>query len=157
MKILYKSTLCVLLSTALFGCSREAVIDPKLQYGADPELPEAKNYLVPPMKVPKGVGWQNDQKPKVVEGLKIEKIADKLMHPRQLYTLPNGDILVVESNGPGIAPVLTPKQLIASKVKGLSRKGGKGGNRITLLRPSANGEWQQHIFLENFSVHDKNR
>ena len=149
MKILYKSTLCVLLSTALFGCSREAVIDPKLQYGADPELPEAKNYLVPPMKVPKGVGWQNDQKPKVVEGLKIEKIADKLMHPRQLYTLPNGDILVVESNGPGIAPVLTPKQLIASKVKGLSGKGGKGGNRITLLRPSANGEWQQHIFLEN--------
>ena len=70
MKILFKSTLCVLLSTALFGCSREAVVDPKLQYGADPELPEAKNYLVPPMKVPKGVGWQNDQKPKVVEGIK---------------------------------------------------------------------------------------
>ena len=44
MKILFKSTLCVLLSTALFGCSREAVVDPKLQYGADPELPEAKNY-----------------------------------------------------------------------------------------------------------------
>src|SRR3546814_5100021 len=73
------------------------------------------------------------------------------MHPRQLYTLPNGDILVVESNSPGTEPVTTPKQLIAGIVKNRSGKGGKGGNRITLLRKKAGspGDWEQHIFIEN--------
>src|SRR3546814_9883940 len=72
------------------------------------------------------------------------------MHPRQLYTLPNGDILVVESNSPGTEPVTTPKQLIAGIVKNRSGKGGKGGNRITLLRKKAGspGDWEQHIRSE---------
>ena len=51
-----------------------------------------------------------------------------------VYVLPNDDILVVESNGPGEEPLTTPKQLIAGIVKNQSGKGGKGGNRITLLR-----------------------
>lgn len=140
MKTIYKTTLFFLMNLALFGCSKENVMDLDKQYGANPELPEAQNYLVPPMKVPRGVGWAENQKPVVAQGLKIEKIADKLLHPRQLYTLPNGDILVVESNSPGEAPTTTPKQLIANKVKGLSGKGGKGGNQITLLRPTETGE-----------------
>jgi glucose/arabinose dehydrogenase len=67
--------------------------------------------------------------------------------------LPNGDILVVEENSPGTAPVTTPKQVIAGMVKGRSGKGGKGGNRITLLRKKAGsaGEWEQHVFLENLN------
>ena len=67
-----------------------------------------------------------------------------------LYTLPNGDVLVVESNGPGTEAVTTPKQLIATVVKNQSGKGGKGGNRITLLRKSASGgAWEKHVFIEN--------
>ena len=60
-------------------------------------------------------------------------------------------MLVVESNGPGTEPVTTPKQLIAGKVKNRSGKGGKGGNRITLLRrkPGAGGEWEKHVFIEH--------
>ncbi|WP_213977265.1 PQQ-dependent sugar dehydrogenase, partial [Serratia marcescens] len=65
-----------------------------------------------------------------------------------LLTLPNGEMLVVETNGPGTEAVSTPKQLIAGLVKGQSGKGGKGGNRITLLRPTADGSWEKHIFLE---------
>lgn len=149
MKTIYKTTLFFLMNLALFGCSRENVVDLDKQYGANPELPEAQNYLVPPMKVPRGIGWAENQKPVVAQGLKIEKIADKLLHPRQLYTLPNGDILVVESNSPGEAPTTTPKQLIANKVKGLSGKGGKGGNQITLLRPTETGEWKRYVFLKN--------
>ena len=106
---------------------------------------------MPPMQVPIGVGWAQGQSPKVAPGLKIEKIASDLLHPRQLYSLPNGDVLVVEANGPGSEPVTTPKQLIASKVKNLSGKGGKGGNRITLLRKkeAGGGEWEKHVFIEH--------
>src|SRR3546814_15492413 len=85
---------------------------------------------MPPMQVPEGTGWKSGEKPAVTAGLKIEAIASGLMHPRQLYTLPNGDILVVESNSPGTEPVTTPKQLIAGIVKNRSGKGGQGGNRI---------------------------
>ena len=55
---------------------------------------------------------------------------------------------MVEANGPGTEAVSTPKQLIAGLVKGQSGKGGKGGNRITLLRPTADGSWEKHVFLE---------
>ena len=104
------------------------------------------------MQVPDGVGWKQGQTPKVAAGLKIEKIASGLMHPRQLYVLPNHDVLVVESNGPGTEPVTTPKQLIAGMVKNKSGKGAKGGNRITLLRKNgAGGEWEKHVFIEHLN------
>lgn len=136
----------------LGGCANKAQLDPAQQSGDAPPLPAAKNFLVPPMQVPKGVGWQPGQTPKVAAGLNIEKIADGLMHPRQLYVLPNGDVLVVESNSPGIAAVTTPKQVIAGIVQGRSGKSGKGGNRITLLRPGmGSGAWQKHVFLENLN------
>jgi glucose/arabinose dehydrogenase len=102
------------------------------------------------MQVPTAVGWQGDAHPVVASGLKIEKIAGGLLHPRQLLALPNGDVLVVESNGPGSEALTTPKQLIAGMVKGRSGKGSKGGNRITLLRrDSAAGKWEAHVFLEH--------
>jgi glucose/arabinose dehydrogenase len=140
-----------LLAGVLAGCSGSATLDPAQQSGDNPPLPAPRDFLVPPMQVPIGVGWKPGQAPKVAAGLKIEKIAGDLMHPRQLLTLPNGDVLVVESNGPGEEPVTTPKQLIANKVKNRSGKGGKGGNRITLLRPkpAGSGEWEQHTFLEH--------
>ena len=65
-------------------------------------------------------------------------------------TLPNGDVLVVESNGRGTEPVTTPKQLIAGMVKSRSGKAAKGGNRITLLRKQADSaKWEQYVFLEH--------
>ena len=135
---------------SLAACSERAAVDPKQQMGNAPVLPAAKNFLVPPMQVPDGVGWQGDAHPTVANGLKIEKIAGGLQHPRQLLTLPNGDVLVVESNGPGTEPVTTPKQLVAGIVKGRSGKGAKGGNRITLLRKAPGAAtWEQHVFLEH--------
>ncbi|VCU69444.1 Membrane bound L-sorbosone dehydrogenase [Pigmentiphaga humi] len=141
--------LALCLSAALSACSDGAKYDPPQQSGAQPPLPEQKHFLLPPMQVPEGVGWKDGQTPKVAEGMKIEKIAGDLQHPRQLLTLPNGDVLVVEANGPGQEPTTTPKQLIAGMVKGQSGKGGKGGNRITLLRKTSGGEWEKHVFLEN--------
>ena len=146
-----RTTLALALVTVLGGCSERASLEPSQQSGNAPPLPKSQDFLVPPMQVPRGVGWAQGQTPKVASGLKIERIASGLLHPRQLYVLPNGDVLVVESNGPGTEPVTTPKQLIANKVKNLSGKGGKGGNRITLLRKkdTVPGEWEKHIFVEH--------
>ncbi|MEO7199899.1 MAG: sorbosone dehydrogenase family protein [Dokdonella sp.] len=137
----------------LVACSGKASLEPVQQSGGDPPLPKARNFLLPPMQVPDGVGWKADQTPSVAAGLKIERIASGLMHPRQLYTLPNGDVLVAESNSPGTEPVTTPKQWVAGKIKAGSGKGGKGGNRITLLRPTGpgGGEWEKHVFIENLN------
>ena len=136
-----------LLVLLLAACAPDASLSPAQQSGEAPPLPEAKNFLVPPMKVPKFVGWKDGQLPKLAPGLRIEKIASGLKHPRQLLALPNGDILVVESNGPGTEPVTTPKQLISGKIKGRSGKAAKGGNRITLLR-GAGDKWDQHVFVD---------
>jgi len=137
-------------SLVLTGCGDKERVDPALQIGANPALPKAQDFMVPPMQVPDGVGWKGDAAPKVVAGLKIEKIASNLLHPRTLLVLPNGDVLVVEGNGPGEEAVTTPKQVIAGMVKKRSGKGGKGGNRVTLLRkkPGAAGEWEQHVYIE---------
>lgn len=61
--------------------------------------------------MPEGTPWKAGEMPKVADGLKIEKIADNLQHPRQVYVLPNNDVLVAESNGPA-KPTTRPKQLI---------------------------------------------
>ncbi|ETF02948.1 sorbosone dehydrogenase [Advenella kashmirensis W13003] len=149
-KIKWRLPLALVLGALLAACGDKASMGPDDQLGANPSLPEPKNFFSPPMQVPDGVGWPADKTPTVASGLKIEKIATDLEHPRQLYTLPNGDVLVVETNSPGTAPVTAPKKLFASQVMGRSGKGGKGGNRITLLRQKGgSGEWEKHTFLEN--------
>ena len=65
---------------ALTACSERARLDPKTQMGNDPQLPTAQNFLVPPMQVPSGVGWQGDAHPVVASGLSIEKIAGGLLY-----------------------------------------------------------------------------
>jgi glucose/arabinose dehydrogenase len=90
---------------AVAACSSKGGA-PARQYGPDPYLPEPRQYLLPPMSVPKAIGWKANEVPKVSAGLKVEALATGLEHPRTLYTLPNGDILVVESNSPGTQPSL---------------------------------------------------
>lgn len=145
-----KKLLLLAVSSALLlsGCDEQASIDPSKQMGPDPVLPKAQDFLIPPMQVPKGVAWQQGEMPKVADGLQITKVADGLMHPRQVYVLPNNDVLVVEANSPGTSPVSMPKQLIMGLVQ---KSSGKGGNRITLLRnTSGDGvTWEKHVFLEN--------
>jgi glucose/arabinose dehydrogenase len=149
-KTVLSGVLALALLAVACGCSDKAALEPAQQSGNSPPLPTARDFLLPPMQVPIGVGWAQGQTPTVARGLKIDKIAGGLMHPRQVYVLPNGDVLVAESNGPGTEPVTTPKQLIANKVKNLSGKGGKGGNRITLLRKKDGAvEWEKHVLLEH--------
>lgn len=151
-KPVHRNAWALALVGILAGCSGRATYQPAQQSGPNPPLPSARNFLIPPMQVPRYAGWAQGQTPTVAPGLTIEKIASGLEHPRQLYTLPDGDVLVVESQSPGLEHVETPKALIAGYVKNLSGKGAKGGNRITLLRFDATtGKWEQHIFLDHLN------
>ncbi|OLL30891.1 L-sorbosone dehydrogenase [Burkholderia sp. SRS-W-2-2016] len=145
------SVFVVAIAALLGGCHEDAQYSATQQAGTDPSLPHARNFFAPPMQVPKYVGWRNGATPKVADGLKIEKIASGLVHPRQLYTLPNGDVLVAESNSPNEEAVTTPKQVIAGLIESKSGKKAEGANRITLLRKPANGggAWQRFVFIDH--------
>ncbi|MCY0387780.1 sorbosone dehydrogenase family protein [Robbsia sp. Bb-Pol-6] len=147
----FRVALAVALVASITGCNEHASYDPSQQSGSNPPLPNAKSFFTPPMQVPKRVGWLNGATPKVADGLKIQSIASGLMHPRQVYALPNGDILVAESNSPGAEPLTSPKQAIAGLVSSRSGKSAKGANRITLLRKRADGtgEWERHVFIDH--------
>ena len=95
------------------------------------------------------VGWKNGEKPTVAPGLKIEALATDLQHPRSLYTLPNGDVLVVELKAPPPQPITRPKDIVMRFIeKGVTSGGDPGpSNRITLLRYDAAGEASDAIGL----------
>lgn len=123
----------MLAAIVILGACAQKGGDPSRQYGPNPVLPDPHQYLLPPMSVPKQVGWKAGETPTVPAGLKIQAIATGLLHPRMVYTLPNGDILVVESNGPGTVRFRV-KDYIQGKIKARGGSTAKGGNRITLLR-----------------------
>jgi glucose/arabinose dehydrogenase len=131
-------TKCVLallllaLAPVLTGCDQQAG-DPSAQYGADPKLPPPEQYIVPPMRIAVAAGWGKDQMPVVAAGLQVKAFATDFRHPRVVYPLPNGDVLVVETNGPK-APIYRPKDYIEGMIKKLSGSGAPAGNRIILLR-----------------------
>jgi glucose/arabinose dehydrogenase len=137
---------------ALAGCGSK-VAPASTQIGPHPILPEPKQYLMPPMSVAPVAKWQNGETPSVPSGLQIHALATGFVHPRSLYVLPNGDVLVVESNGPGFEPISRPKELIMGWVQNYAGAGAKGGNRITLLRDT-NGDGKpdvRTIFLDHLT------
>jgi glucose/arabinose dehydrogenase len=142
---------CIALcSLSLAGCD-DTGGDPKRQIGANPFLPEPQQYLLPPMHIAKAVEWGNE-KPSVPQGMQIVALATGLQHPRSVYALPDGDILVVEANGPK-APVNRPKDLVMGWVQSFGGSKAKGGNRITLLR-DADGDGKpevQTVFLDKLN------
>lgn len=150
------SALLVTTSLALAGCS-DSEIKPEDQIGSNPKLPEPHQYLFPPMNLASVVGWKGGETPKVPADLKISALATGLKHPRMVYTLPNGDILVVESGAPSEASVKRPKDIVMGFIQGLVTSSASGddkpGNRITLLR-DADGDGKpevQTVFLDHLN------
>lgn len=145
----------IAIGTALFlaGCGGgSTAVELDSQYGAKPALPAPHEYLMPPMKIAPAGTWAPGETPTVAPGLEIQALATGLMHPRSVYVLPNGDILIVEANGPK-APVNRPKDLIMGWVKSIGGTGGKGGNRVTLVRPAkADGTPETRtVFLDHLN------
>lgn len=112
--------------------------DIQSQIGPDPVLPPIQQYLVPPMKLAPGTGWKSGEMPTVASGLRVQAFAQGLEHPRSVYTLPNGDVLAIESRSPDLDPVSRPKNFVMRWMEKIVTSNGvsKGSNRITLLRDS---------------------
>ena len=94
------------------------------QYGPTPRLPEPTQYLFPPMGIAKPVGFKANETPIVPAGFTVRAFARDLNAPRRVLPLPNGDVLVVESSGPGIEPVLRPKNIIYRIIIGAAHSPG---------------------------------
>jgi len=132
---------------ALAACGPKP-IDPRRQIGANPYLPPIHQYLMPPMRVAKVIGW-GDAKPDVAPGLRIEAIATGLHNPRIVYALPNGDVLIVEGGAPP-TPVNRPKEIVMSWVVDRAHGPIKPGNRVLLVRPGPNGTFSQPtVFIDH--------
>ena len=127
--------------------------DAQSQVGPNPILPDIQQYLFPQMHLSSVVGWKTGEKPTVAAGLKIEALAADLRHPRSLYTLPNGDVLVVESKAPPPEPITRPKDLVMRFIeKGVTSGGDRGpSSRITLLRydPARGKPPTRSVFLDH--------
>lgn len=103
--------------------------------GEQPTLPPPKSSLIPTVHIAPAKGWPQGAKPVAAQGLAVNAFATGLDHPRWLYVLPNGDVLVAESNAP-------PKPDDGKSIKGwfmkrIMKRAGAGtpsANRISLLR-----------------------
>lgn len=126
-----------LASTAVLAACSSSEFDTTSQIGPEPVLPEPSQSLWPDLKVAEVIGWEDGQTPVVGEGLSVTAYAQDLANPRTVHTLPNGDVLVVQSKAPEGKPLNRPKDIIRGWIMGMASGGGgeqKETNLITLLR-----------------------
>jgi glucose/arabinose dehydrogenase len=139
---------------ALTACGNKQDIDPSQQVGPNPVLPKPVEELIAAVGVPKVVGWKQGEMPSVPAGFHIQAMATGLSNPRNLLVLPNGDVLVVETQRVGSEPVDRPKDPIRDFIMSVAHGGGgatetngaAGGppERITLLR-DGNGDGKPEL------------
>ena len=94
-------------SVAVLGtaaCGGQKALEPSAGFGPQPTLPAPQRALFPTVKVAPAVGWPAGETPVAAQGLRVQAFASGLNHPRWLYRLPNGDILVAETNAPPKPP-----------------------------------------------------
>ena len=132
----HRFRLTVVLAVMLLGaCGRSARLPVEKGMGSAPELPAPSTSLIPTIKVAKAVRWSNGATPKAGNGLAVAAFATGLDHPRWLHVLPNGDVLVAETNAP-VRP-LDGQGIRGWFFKKYQKKAGgavPSANRITLLR-----------------------
>ena len=130
------------------------------EWGPHPTIPDPTKSLIPTVNVAKAQGWPAGMMPRAPKGAQVDAFATGLDHPRWLYVLPNGDVLVAEADAP-------PKPEDAKGLSGAIHKhvmktAGSGrapsANRITLLRevggagtPRAGGPPERHLFLQGLN------
>ncbi|WP_339466661.1 MULTISPECIES: PQQ-dependent sugar dehydrogenase [unclassified Pseudomonas] len=127
--------LVIALAGGLAACGESSSLQVSDGTGPSPKLPEPNKTLIPTVNIAPAVGWPDGAKPTAAAGTQVAAFAEGLDHPRWLYVLPNGDVLVAETNAPpkpddssGI------RGWIMKKVMGKAGAGVPSANRITLLR-----------------------
>src|SRR6202140_5838010 len=126
---------------------------PEPAWGSAPVVPAAKPQgSTPTLKMPTARGWSDGQKPVAAPGLKVNAFATGLKHPRWINVLPNGDVLIAESNqvaGPTRSVFSYAMQATMRRASAL----GESANRITLLR-DAEGDGiaeKRKVFMEGLN------
>jgi glucose/arabinose dehydrogenase len=104
--------------------------------GPSPNLPSPTRTLIPTVEIAPAKGWTDNAKPVVAPGLEVTAFATGLEHPRWLYVLPNGDVLVAETNAPSDRPEEGKgiRGFAYQTVQKWAGAGVRSANRITLLR-----------------------
>jgi len=134
-KSLSSALLLAVIASMCVACRESAHLPASAGFGPNPTLPTPDPSLVPTVNIAPAKGWPNGVTPVAASGLTVHAFAHGLDHPRWLYVLPNGDVLVAETDAP-------PKPDDNKGVKGwitkqVMTKAGAGdhsANRITLLR-----------------------
>ncbi|HYN62364.1 MAG TPA: hypothetical protein VET87_22915, partial [Rubrivivax sp.] len=125
---------CMLAGATLWGCGETANLTVAQGTGPRPELPAPSKTLLPTVNIAPATGWPQGAAPQAAAGLQVEAFASGLDHPRWLLVLPNGDVLVAESNAP---PKPDGSKSIREYVMALVMKragaGTPSANRISLL------------------------
>ena len=127
--------LLIAVATGLAACGETARLQVSDGTGPTPTLPEPNKTLIPTLNIAPAIGWPQGAKPIAAPGTQVAAFAEGLDHPRWLYVLPNGDVLVAETNAPpkpddskGI------RGWVMGKVMGRAGAAVPSANRITLLR-----------------------
>jgi glucose/arabinose dehydrogenase len=138
----------------LGACDERATLPDSAGFGPSPTLPPPHPTLFPTVSIAPAMGWPEGATPSAAPGLRVAAFAKDLDHPRWICVLPNGDVLVAESNAParpddnnGI------KGWITGLVMGRAGAGVPSANRITLLRdPGGDGIARtRSVFLEGLN------
>jgi glucose/arabinose dehydrogenase len=122
---------------ALVACGDIARLPPGAGEGPQPTLPPPVKSLIPTVNIAPAQGWPEGGMPTAAAGFQVTALARGLDHPRWVYVLPNGDVLVAESNKPTPPPDQQPKGIKAWIMKTVMKRAGAGvpsADRITLLR-----------------------
>lgn len=153
MHVFARVALVGLIAGPLAACGDRSSVPENQSYGANPTLPAPNSSLIPTVHIAKAKGWPEGAQPKAAEGLSVVAFATGLQHPRTLLRLPNGDVLVTETD----APPKEESQGIRRWVMGLVMKragsSNPSANRISLLR-DADGDGRAEMktaFIENLN------
>lgn len=124
-----------------------AEVDFAATVGPRPKLSEPNETLAPTINVARAVGWKAGEKPVAAAGLSVARFAEGLNHPRWIHVLPNGDVLVSESNSPPRDDRNGGGGVTGFVMNKMMKRAGAGvasPNRIILLR-DANGDGRAEL------------
>ncbi|WP_413705416.1 PQQ-dependent sugar dehydrogenase [Pseudomonas sp. Pseusp16] len=127
--------LVIALSGGLAACSETSRLQVSDGTGPSPRLPEPNKTLIPTVNIAPAIGWPQGAKPVAATGTQVAAFAEDLDHPRWLYVLPNGDVLVAETSAPAKPEDgKSVRGWVMKKVMGRAGARVPSANRITLLR-----------------------
>jgi len=120
---------------ALSSCGESAKLPVSAGIGPRPQLPPPTMTMFPTVKTAEAIGWHADERPTAASGLTVAAFASGLDHPRNVYVLPNRDVLVAETNAPP-KPDDSPglRGFITRRIMARAGAGVPSANRIILLR-----------------------